>query len=84
MRKKSHKKKSREIPLILIKYLFFLLLFLVYASNLDQHIDRAMLTDDRADNVGSDGSFFQPEPTLLTIASGAPQVINTRKLQCVP
>jgi len=44
----------------------------VYASNLDQHIDRAMLTEDRAEPGGSD-TFYQPEPTLLTIASGAPQ-----------
>ena len=40
----------------------------VYASNLDQHIDRAMLTQENT----AEGNFYQPEPTLLTIASGAP------------
>ncbi|XP_023337511.1 lateral signaling target protein 2 homolog isoform X2 [Eurytemora carolleeae] len=39
----------------------------VYASNLDQHIDRAMLIQDNTEE-----NFYQPEPTLLTIASGAP------------
>ena len=41
----------------------------VYASNLDQHIDRAMLTEQT-----SQETFYQPEPTLLNIAAGAPQV----------
>jgi len=40
----------------------------VYASNLDQHIDRAFLTDGHG---GETDQFYQPEPTLLTIASGA-------------
>jgi len=42
----------------------------VYASNLDQHTHRALLTES---NPGGNGEqFYQPEPTLLTIASGAP------------
>ena len=46
----------------------------VYASNLDQHIDRALLTEEGAAGREED-NYYQPEPTLLNIASGgSPQV----------
>ena len=42
----------------------------VYASNLDYHLGEAGILGTTEPGQGGEGRFYQPEPTLLTIASG--------------